>query len=410
MIEHIVLASFIEMDKIVQGLEEKDFIMPENWKLYQELLSIYEKYGCISKALLQAKKLPGLKLLEDYNAVKEESALNILIEEMRKDAWKFRVGKYFKRASESDVWFDQSTEEISSVMNNFLNEELKKYEFDISEYLEIIMEEIMNPKKVEMPSGIISLDNLIGGLKKGRVHLLGARPSSGKTSLLVNVTSNLLDHGKRCLIVPIEGGPKSFLRRLISLRGEINNQLFEHGSENAIANIAEKLIRIKNNIASLPLFFLENTNPSLGEIKDAVRKYKPDFVGIDYLQVMNMEGVKGDNRNQQLGYIMKELVVISIGNDVSILCLSQLSRAVDKRTPPIPSLQDIRDSGEIEADADVIGFLYYPHHYNRDESINDLHLIVEKHKDGPLGYFKLYFEPKYYKIADIFGNDQGYNQ
>jgi len=162
----------------------------------------------------------------------------------------------------------------------------------------------MNPKKVEMPSGITSLDNLIGGLKKGRVHLLGARPSSGKTSLLVNVTSNLLDHGKRCLIVPIEGGPKSFLRRLISLRGEINNQLFEHGSENAIANIVEKLIRIKNNIASLPLFFLENTNPSLGEIKDAVRKYKPDFVGIDYLQVMNMEGVKGDNRNQQLGYIV----------------------------------------------------------------------------------------------------------
>jgi len=402
MTEHVVLASFIEMDKPILGLQEKDFIIQENWKFYQELLLIYEKYGHISKAILQAKKSPGLKLLEDYDAVKEESVLNTLIEEMKKDAWKFRIKKYFKQASESDVWVDQSTEEISSVMDRFINEELKKHEFDINEYIDTVIDEIMNPKKIEMPSGIASLDNLIGGLKKGRVHLLGARPSSGKTSLLVNITSNLLDHGKRCLIVPIEGGPKSFLRRLISLRGEINNQLFEHGSENAIANIAEKLIGIKDEIISLPLFFPENTNPSLGEIKDAVRKYKPDFVGIDYLQVMNIEDVKGDNRNQQLGYIMKEFVVLSIKNDISTLCLSQLSRSVDKRTPPIPSLQDIRDSGEIEADADVIGFLYYPYHYNQNKSINDLHLKIEKHKDGPLGYLRLYFAPEYYRITDVF--------
>jgi len=255
-----------------------------------------------------------------------------------------------------------------------------------------------------IPTGFIDLDFKTAGLQPSDLILVAARPSMGKTAFVLNLAQYMAFHeNKTVAIFSLEMSKEQLVNRLFSLESRVDSQKIRTG--NLDDNDWEKLIESAGVIGKSNLIIDDMPGISVAELRSKCRKYKLEhdlsIIIIDYLQLMSGSG-KGDSRQQEISDISRALKSLARELHVPVIALSQLSRAVEQRPDHRPMLSDLRESGAIEQDADVVMFIYRDDYYNHDtERKNIAEIIIAKQRNGAIGTIELAWLPDYTKFANL---------
>lgn len=257
-----------------------------------------------------------------------------------------------------------------------------------------------------IPTGFIDLDYKLSGLQPSDLILLAARPSMGKTAFVLNLAQYMaFKVNKTVAIFSLEMSKEQLVNRLFALESQVDSQALRTG--NLKDSDWEKLIESAGTIGKSNLIIDDTPGISISELRSKCRKYKLEHnlsvIIIDYLQLMSGRvGGRSESRQQEISEISRSLKGVARELNVPVIALSQLSRAVEQRPDHRPMLSDLRESGAIEQDADVVMFLYRDEYYNKDtEHPNEAEVIIAKQRNGPIGTVNLAWLPNYTKFANL---------
>lgn len=254
-------------------------------------------------------------------------------------------------------------------------------------------------------TGFIDLDYRTAGMQPSDLVLIAARPSMGKTAFVLNIAQHVAFKLEQTVaIFSLEMSKEQLVNRLFSLESKVDAQKLRTG--NLSDNDWEKLIETAGVIGKSNLIIDDTPGITIGEMRSKCRKYKLEYglkmIIIDYLQLMSGSGGRNDSRQQEISDISRSLKALARELSVPVLALSQLSRAVEQRPDHRPMLSDLRESGAIEQDADVVMFIYRDDYYNKDtEKKGIAEIIVAKQRNGPIGTTELVWLPEYTKFANM---------
>ena len=254
-------------------------------------------------------------------------------------------------------------------------------------------------------TGFIDLDYRTAGMQPSDLVLIAARPSMGKTAFVLNIAEHVaFRQNKTVAIFSLEMSKEQLVNRLLSLESHVDSQHIRTG--NLTDQEWEKLIESGNVIGNSNLIIDDTPGISIAELRSKCRKYKMEhnlsMIIIDYLQLMSGSGRGSDSRQQEISDISRSLKAVARELSVPVLALSQLSRAVEQRPDHRPMLSDLRESGAIEQDADVVMFIYRDDYYNHDTDKKDVaEIIIAKQRNGPIGTIELAWLPNYTKFANM---------
>jgi replicative DNA helicase len=261
------------------------------------------------------------------------------------------------------------------------------------------------------PSGFDDLDNITGGFQPGNLVILAARPSMGKSALMANFAENAaLGTQKAVALFSLEMSESELAQRFIASQASIKGDDLRKGR--VPASRWGKIMEASNRLAKSPLFIDDSSDLSVLDVRAKARRLlqqHDDGLGlivIDYLQLMRGDG-RTDNRVEQIGQISRGLKTLARELECPVIALSQLNRGVEQRTDKKPVLSDLRESGSIEQDADLVMFIYRDEYYDKEserEGIADL--IISKHRNGGLGDVELTFQKEYPRFMSYVGDDR----
>lgn len=298
--------------------------------------------------------------------------------------------------------------ELEAIQNVLAIEQKKR--FDLMENLMELHEEAETLKEglSGIDTGFAELNALLDGLNTQDLIIVGARPSVGKTAFALNVGEHVAKSGEFVDIFSLEMPDKQLLKRMLCSLGNIDSlkmknpmARFSESDWNKHSKALGELGDLKNNlnIVDTPGVTLQDIR---SEVARSVKEY-PDqkhVVIIDYITLIRTPGKQP--RTQEVGEISRGLKRMARELDVCVICLAQLSRAVEQRQDKRPILSDLRDSGEIEQDADIIAFLYRDEYYDKEsDNKNIIEIIIAKHRNGPLGTVELAFIKEYNKFINL---------
>lgn len=255
-----------------------------------------------------------------------------------------------------------------------------------------------------IPTGFIDLDYRTAGMQPSDLVLIAARPSMGKTAFVLNIAQHVaFKQNQTVAVFSLEMSKEQLVNRLFSLESRVDSQHIRTGQLND--SEWEKLIETAGVIGKSNLIIDDTPGISISELRSKCRKYKLEhnlsMIIIDYLQLMSGSG-RSDSRQQEISDISRSLKAIARELSVPVLALSQLSRAVEQRPDHRPMLSDLRESGAIEQDADVVMFIYRDDYYNHDTEKKDIaEIIIAKQRNGPIGTIELAWMPNYTKFANL---------
>lgn len=248
-----------------------------------------------------------------------------------------------------------------------------------------------------VPTGFSGIDNVLAGLQKSDLIILAARPSMGKTSLALNIAQNVATkEGVPVGIFSLEMSKEQLIDRLLASEAGIDSWKLRTG--NLEDKDFEKINKAMGVLAEAPLYIDDSAMANVMEMRTKARRLQSEhdlgLIVIDYLQLMS--GRAGsDNRVQEISEISRGLKGLARELNVPVIALSQLSRSVEQRTPKIPQLSDLRESGSIEQDADVVMFIYREDYYEKEtDKKNIAEVLIKKHRNGPTGDVELFFQPE----------------
>ena len=253
-------------------------------------------------------------------------------------------------------------------------------------------------------TGFFDLDVMTSGMQPADLVLIAARPSMGKTAFVLNIAQHAAFKLKRPVaIFSLEMSKEQLVNRLFSLESSVDAQHLRNGQLDE--NEWEKLIESAGVIGKSKLIIDDTPGISIQELRSKCRKFKLehglDMIIIDYLQLMSGGG-RSESRQQEISEISRSLKALAREMNVPVLALSQLSRAVEQRPDHRPMMSDLRESGAIEQDADVVMFIYRDDYYNEDsEKKNIAEVILAKHRGGSTGTVELLWLGNYTKFADL---------
>ena len=255
-----------------------------------------------------------------------------------------------------------------------------------------------------IPTGFIDLDYKTSGFQPSDLILIAARPSMGKTAFVLNVAQHMaFKEGKTVAIFSLEMSKEQLVNRLFSLESKVDSQALRTG--NLTDEDWAKLIEGAAVVGKSNLIIDDTQGISIAELRSKCRKFKLEhdlgIIIIDYLQLMS-GGKHSESRQQEISEISRSLKAVARELNVPVVALSQLSRAVEQRPDHRPMLSDLRESGAIEQDADVVMFLYRDDYYNKDtDKKNIAEVIIAKQRNGPIGTVELVWLPNYTKFANM---------
>ncbi len=288
-------------------------------------------------------------------------------------------------------------------------------------HIKNILDKYLEPAPIKeqlesVPTGFYGLADYIGGMKRGDLIIVAGRPSMGKTSLGLNMARNCaVDHHACVALFSLEMSSESLVQRLLSSEAGINARYFQPGL--ATPEDENRIMHAIGNLSEAPIYIDDSPQLRVSELRAKARRldfeHKLDLIIVDYLQLLQGESASGrDNRVQEISYISRALKGIARELDVPVLALSQLSRAVEWRSSHVPQLSDLRESGSIEQDADIVIFIYREEVYFKEEEwaaqfpdkeypreIADI--IIAKHRNGPTGTVKLRFRHSLTKFENL---------
>jgi replicative DNA helicase len=249
---------------------------------------------------------------------------------------------------------------------------------------------------VGLPTGFHDLDKMTGGLQKSDLIILAARPAVGKSALALSLAYNTALKKNRVAFFALEMSKEQLVQRLLAMDAGIDQQRLRTGMIED--EEWERISHAIGRLSQMELYIDDTAGISTMEMRSKARRLAAergiDLVIVDYLQLMQGHaGARNENRVQEISEISRSLKALARELDVPVLALSQLSRAVESRQSKVPQLSDLRESGSIEQDSDVVLFIYRDEVYNPEsERKNIADIIVAKHRNGPTGQFSLYFK------------------
>jgi replicative DNA helicase len=318
----------------------------------------------------------------------------------------------FQEPEDVDEALDAAEQLIYDVSNRTLREHLAPVSDLAPGALEMIQRLYEQEGQVTgVETGFDDLDRLTTGFHKSDLVILAARPAMGKTALALNAIWHASSQkGRPVAIFSLEMSKEQLVQRLISQITRIPAQALRSG--NVRAEDWPKLVRGVAEVSRAPIWIDDTAGVTLMEIRAKVRRLASQLnargegplslVVVDYLQLMITQGNRSENRQQEIAEISRGLKVLARDLDVPVLAIAQLSRAVEQRHDKRPLLSDLRDSGAIEQDADVVIFLYRDEYYNPDSDDKGIaEVIIGKHRNGPTGKVQLAWMEQYTKFASL---------
>lgn len=261
-----------------------------------------------------------------------------------------------------------------------------------------------------LPTGFLDLDRLtMGGLRKQQLVVVAARPAMGKTTIAMDVSRNLsVRRHVPGLFVSLEMSGRELLERMISAESSVSLTKIKSGDMNE--KELDAIWRHESDVAGAPLYVLDVSGPSLGQVRSVITAAKRylgiEYVVIDYLQLITNSGSKNQSREQEVSEISRSLKALSKALDVLVIVVAQLNRGPEQRTDKRPTMSDLRESGQIEADADIVGLLMRPDYYDpTTERAGEADLMIEKQRNGPTGTVTLAFQGHYSRFASLAAAD-----
>ena len=256
-----------------------------------------------------------------------------------------------------------------------------------------------------IPTGFIDLDYRTSGFQPSDFILIAARPSMGKTAFVLNVVEHVaVKKQYPCMVFSLEMSKEQLVNRMLSMESNVDSQKLRTGSLTDAD--WDAVIEGVGTIGNSKLLIDDTPGISIMELRSKCRKVKLEFglslVIIDYLQLMSGSGKSGDNRQQEISEVSRSLKALARELNAPVIALSQLSRACETRQDHRPMLSDLRESGAIEQDADVVMFLYRDDYYNKDtDTPNIAEVIIAKQRNGPIGTIQLMWRPELTKFANL---------
>ena len=317
----------------------------------------------------------------------------------------------------SELGYDESTTtqqllekaeaELFSVSDQSTKQDLVSLESILTDSFDRIEELSKNKGSLRgARTGYRDLDNMTAGLQKSDLIILAARPAMGKTTLVTNLAYNVATIEKKpVLFFSLEMSKEQLVDRMLADASGVDSWNIRTGnlSDNDFAKLSEAM----GEMAEAPIYIDDTPGLSVLEMRTKARRIAHEnqlgLIIVDYLQLMQANGNHNGNRVQEVSEISRGLKLIARELNVPLIALSQLSRSVESRTPPIPQLADLRESGSIEQDADIVSFIYRPGYYEPDnpEVQNITDLIMAKHRNGPVGKVQLYFHPERLRFMSL---------
>ena len=300
----------------------------------------------------------------------------------------------------------QSAEDkIFTVTENQVKREFVSMNTAVNDYFDRIEFLMQNPHiSLGVPSGFTDLDALLGGFQKSDLIIFAGRPGMGKTSFMLSAAMNAARLNRRIAIFSMEMGTEQIVQRIFAMETRINSQKLR------IARLDQKeyvtFVKVAGQLSEHHLYIDDTPALTPNQMRTKCRRLQHehgiDMVIVDYIQLMNGGQNYGNNRVQEVSYISRSMKELARELNVPIISAAQLSRAVEQRQDKRPLLSDLRESGSIEQDADIVMFLYRDVIYNEaTEFPNQADIIIAKHRNGPTGTISLYFDETITRFMDI---------
>ena len=426
--EKSIIGSMIMDEDAVIAASEKlssdDFYGRQYGTLFDAMVSLYKSGQPVDLVTLQNKlkemdvppELSSIEFLRDImsqvftsanvkhyaNIVKEKAMLRNLIKTTENIANRC----YLEKDSLSDI-MNATEKQIFNLMQSQGGGEYTS----IREVVINALEKIEAASKLGgsitgVPTGFTDLDYQTSGMQPSDLVLIAARPSMGKTAFVLNIAEHMaFKKNYTVAIFSLEMSKEQLVNRLFALESRVSSQKLRNG--NLEDDEWEKLIESAQVIGNSNLIIDDTPSISITEMRSKCRKYKLEHnlgaIIIDYLQLMSAGDKASDSRQQQISDISRSLKALARELNVPVLALSQLSRAVEQRPDKRPMLSDLRESGAIEQDADVVMFIYRDDYYNKDKSEkpNVAEIIVAKQRNGPVGTVELAWIPDLTKFGNL---------
>ncbi|MGI6376150.1 MAG: replicative DNA helicase [Anaerolineae bacterium] len=312
----------------------------------------------------------------------------------------------YEDQGEADQVVDRAEQLLFEVSQRRISRELVHIKELIADYYDHVEFMLEHPgESFGLPVGFADLDRLLGGLQKSDLVIVAARPSMGKSSLAITMAVNAATKSNAVIAMfTLEMSGEQVAQRMLQGRAGIPSDKLRKG------NISElewdHFTKASADLSEVQIFIDDTPSPSPTEIRTKARRLMAekglDLIIVDYLQLMQASDRRSENRVQEISYITRALKGVARDLNVPVIALSQLSRAVESRENKMPVLSDLRESGSIEQDADIVMFIYreamYDEHTERGQ-ITDLR--IAKHRNGPTGQVQLYFDPGTARFSDL---------
>ncbi len=424
--EEAVLGSLLmdpeAIGKIVAFLTRDDFYRERNGIIYEAARAIYDRREPVDfvsvadelKRQGRYDEVGGLVYLSHLigvvpTAVHVEHYAHIVERTAIKRRLISAAGKIAAVAYDDSLDLDTTLEKSEQLLFGVSQRRVTRDFQSIGEILADYLQE-METRAAEgeggrgVPTGFIELDKLTGGLQRSDLVILAARPSMGKSSWALNIVQNsALRSNATCAVFSLEMSKTQLAHRLLCSESGVDATKLRLGMINESEQ--RKLHHALAVLSDAPIYIDDTPSINLTELRSKARRLAADrgvdLVVVDYLQLITTSR-SGDNRVQEISEISRSLKALARELNAPVIALSQLSRAVESRTPHIPMLSDLRESGSIEQDADIVLFIYREDMYNREtekKGIADIYLA--KHRNGPTGQFPLLFLERTTRFVDL---------
>ena len=421
-----LLVSSEAIESCLRSLTVETFYFKNHQELYKALLAMYRRKLPIDiitvNSFLQdnglLSKTGGIKvLIELINHVPNLLFLDDYIKLVQEKFIRRSLIKFGYEAINSGYITNIPLEEILNALEaklfNLTNEIQSSEILTSVDLFSSIFFELQQKSSQSMlggvPSGFYDLDSLTQGFQKSDLIIVAGRPSMGKTALCLNMALNSIKSSQLpVLFFSLEMSKEQLAYRILTSETMINPMRLRNG--NLYKEDWVKLNNTMKELSSLPLFIDDTANLSVQEIRSKIKKiiFEHNQIGlivIDYLQLMQSSQTKNENRVQELSQITRSLKNLAREFKVPLIALSQLSRSVESRTTKRPILSDLRDSGSIEQDADLVLMLYRDSYYNsnlkQDLKTDITELIITKQRNGPIGTVELNFNSAHTKFLNL---------
>ena len=416
------------MTLLADELTPEDFYKPANKIVFKTMLSLLEKgepidattmvsaltnqgdisnIGGINYVVELVNSTPTSKNVEHYaKLVKEKATLRKVIS---------GLSESLSSAYQGDVSIGEIIAKTEKSLLDISNQNAGTGFRNVADILDTHMQIVETRSQTDgfvtgLSTGFVGLDKITTGLHEGNLIILAARPAMGKTALALNVAKYVATiERKPAVIFSLEMGAEELIERMLASEGMVPAYHLKTG--NLSTDEWKRLVQAQNNLYDAPIFVDDTAGIRISDIRSNARKLAQEMGGlgviiIDYLQLIT--GAKGENRQQIVSEISRELKILAKDLKAPVIALSQLSRAVEQRQDKRPMLADLRESGSIEQDADIVAFLYREAYYQKEqgdsqEANNVTELILEKNRHGSLGTVKLYFHKEYTKFSSVEG-------